>query len=242
VPRIILLLAVLGIALLLYRRVQALPPQQRRAEMLRIAVAVAAVAVVLLTLAGKMHWIGAALTGLLVGARQALPLLVRLFPMLAQWRQQSATASTAGGSGNSSTVTTRSLAMHLDHDTGALSGEVREGPRAGWHLDDMNRQQLDELRAWCAREDPESVQLLDSYLEQRFPDDPPGAGDAGADTDWSGAMTRQEALKLLGLDDGADRDAIIAAHRRLMQKLHPDRGGNDYLAAKINEAKDFLLR
>jgi len=54
-------------------------------------------------------------------------------------------------------------------------------------------------------------------------------------------MSRKEALAVLGLDDAAEKDDIIAAHRTLMQKLHPDRGGNDYLAAKINQAKDLLV-
>ncbi|WP_438958030.1 molecular chaperone DnaJ [Porticoccus sp.] len=58
----------------------------------------------------------------------------------------------------------------------------------------------------------------------------------------SGELSQQEAFQLLGLQPGASRQAIIDAHKRLIQKLHPDRGGNDYLASKLNAARDLLLK
>ena len=96
--------------------------------------------------------------------------------------------------------------------------------------------------AFCQREDADSAQLLASYLEQRFPDDA-GHTEHNANTGAANAtgLTRAEALAVLGLGEEASDDDIVAAHRALIQKLHPDRGGNDYLAAKINEAKDFLI-
>lgn len=55
-------------------------------------------------------------------------------------------------------------------------------------------------------------------------------------------LTDQEALSILGLKKGASKHDIIVQHKRLIQKLHPDRGGSDYLAARINQAKDTLIK
>jgi hypothetical protein len=163
------------------------------------------------------------------------PTLLRFFHMLASKFGRSSPSA-----GQHSTVASAILSMQLDHDSGALSGEVLKGQYQGWHLADMERQQLEQLLAYCQQEDADSVQLLDSYLQQRFPGETEfGAQQASAST--SSGMSRKEALAVLGLDDAAEKDDIIAAHRTLMQKLHPDRGGNDYLAAKINQAKDLLV-
>ena len=57
----------------------------------------------------------------------------------------------------------------------------------------------------------------------------------------NGAMSRAEALEVLGLTPGASEADIRAAHRRLMRGAHPDSGGSDWLAARINQARDILL-
>ena len=64
------------------------------------------------------------------------------------------------------------------------------------------------------------------------------ARDAGVS---STRMSRAEALSVLGLSDGVSREEILAAYRSLITRMHPDRGGSSYLAAKINQAKDVLI-
>jgi hypothetical protein len=235
VPRLILLLAIIAVIYILFNRIQSVPPHKRRAEYIKLGLGVAVVVVIGLTVTGRMHWIGAAVTGLLVAVRQTLPTLVRLFPMLASLRGQAAPRA-----GQTSTVETDILRMQLDHDSGDLQGEVLKGHYQGWRLADMDRQQLDDLLEYCRCEDSGSAQLLDSYLQQRFAGEAP-FGQQQVPPGNSTSMARKEALAVLGLTEEASEEDIVAAHRKLIQKLHPDRGGNDYLAAKINQAKDYLL-
>lgn len=234
-PRLILLLAIGLAGWIIYQRIKAMPPQNRKSAYIKLGLGMLVVVVVIGVVTGRMHWLGAAITGLLVGASRLLPVLVRLFPALQWFRQQSAMGAPGGGN---SEVETGILRMILNHETGDLNGEVLDGEFKGQRLDDMDQSALETLLAWCRGRDVDSARLLESYLQRRFGDSwqgghtPPGS---------SGGMTESEALAVLGLEAGASRDEIIDAHRKLMQKLHPDRGGNDYLAAKLNEAKDFLL-
>ena len=152
--------------------------------------------------------------------------------------------STAGQT--SSEVRTDSLSMQLDHATGELEGEVLRGPFAGRSLDSLGLRELLDLLADFQREDPRSVALLETYLDRRQPDwrahvdgEQAQGGAQAAATD--GIMDESTACSILGLAPGASTDDIKAAHRRLMTKLHPDHGGSSYLAAQLNQAKDFLL-
>jgi hypothetical protein len=145
--------------------------------------------------------------------------------------------------GQASRVRSQYLDMMLDHDSGMLSGKIVAGAYAGRSLNEFD---LTQLTAMMPGFDAESVSLLESYLDRRFPawrqnaqGDTAGGQRRAAS---SGKMTDEEAYQILGLQPGAGRDEIGRAHRALMKKLHPDQGGSTYLAARVNEAKDVLLR
>jgi DnaJ-domain-containing protein 1 len=152
-------------------------------------------------------------------------------------------ASTQRSPGQTSRVRSQFLDMTLDHDSGELDGQIVAGPNAGRPLSEFD---LSQLTAMIAGFDGESVALLESYLDRRFPawrEDAQGNAAGGQRrTAASGKMTDEEAYQILGLQPGAGRDEIGRAHRALMKKLHPDQGGSTYLASRVNEAKDTLLR
>lgn len=144
-----------------------------------------------------------------------------------------------------SRVRSARLEMELDHASGAMRGTVLAGPLAGQALDGLDLPRLVALLSECRSGDPDGARLLEAYLDRRF------AGwrvDAEADRDpgprgtaQPGPMTEEEAYQILGLQRGAPLEEVRRAHRTLMKRLHPDQGGSDYLAARVNAAKDFLL-
>lgn len=146
--------------------------------------------------------------------------------------------------GGTSSVQSAGLDMRLDHDTGKMDGRVLAGRRAGALLSDLDLDKLLEV-AEDFRDDPESLSLLEGYLDRAFPrwrDDIEDDADrrTGASA-GAGAMSKKEAYNILGLEPGAGDAEIRKAHRRLMKQVHPDHGGSAALAARINGAKDTLL-
>ena len=133
--------------------------------------------------------------------------------------------------------------MTLDHDSGEIDGEVLAGRFEGSRLARLDLDELLELLRECGH-DEESAAMLQAYLDrvhgEAWRDRAGERARDGADS-TGGSMSRAEALQVLGLEGDPDEAEIVEAHRRLMQKLHPDRGGSSYLAARINQAKDTLL-
>ncbi len=147
------------------------------------------------------------------------------------------------GSGQPSGVRSQLIEMILDHGSGPIAGRFVSGPNAGRSLEEFD---LPQLTGMIGDFDAESAALLESYLDRRFPawrQDAQGNGAGGQRrASGTGKMSEQEAYQILGLQPGASADDISRAHRTLMKKLHPDQGGSTYLAARINEAKEILLR
>lgn len=148
-----------------------------------------------------------------------------------------------------SAIRTRFLHMSLNHESGRLEGEIIDGPEVGSRLCEMSQEALITLLGTYNRLDPQSAQVLAAYLDRINPhwreagharqDD---TSDAGAASGKQGAMSRMDALRVLGLEPGTSDDEVRAAYHRLIAGLHPDRGGSGYLAAQVNRARDTLLR
>jgi hypothetical protein len=217
--------------------------QPSRVRWQLIAVSLAA-GVMVLVLSGRVHWLAAVFAAILpflrglINLLGAVPLLKRLLA-----GANAAKAKPAASGGQSSSVESRYLRMTLEHDSGDIDGEVLTGQFKGSRLNQMKLDELLQLLREC-QGDEESVALLQAYLDRVYGDtwqQQAGAQDrqqAGGDRN---EISRAEALQILGLSPGAGEAEIIEAHRRLMQKLHPDRGGSAYLAARINLAKETLL-
>jgi hypothetical protein len=147
--------------------------------------------------------------------------------------------------GQTSGVRTEGLAMELDHDSGEMEGRCLKGPFAGRMLSSLTDDELFQLLAELRANDQQGALLLEAYLDRRLPDwrerDRDQATKEQPRPAGRGPMSAKEAYDVLGLPPDATDDDIRAAHRKLMMKVHPDQGGSDYLAARINEAKDVLL-
>ncbi len=160
------------------------------------------------------------------------------------WSMPGFGARTQKSPGQVSRVRSAFVEMELDHDTGAMQGRILAGRHEGVPLEALD---VPTLVGFLPEIDEESRALLMAYLDRRQPSWREHAqGDAATgprrSSGSSGKMTEEEAYQILGVQPGASAEDIGRAHRALMKKLHPDQGGSTYLAARVNEAKDVLLR
>lgn len=234
-PRIILLLLVLALGYYLflqYRKFDA----GRKKRLIRAAIIVGLGGLLLmLALSGKLSWIIAGIGALL----PLIPRFARFFmgvwptvkPFLMRYQQN-----------RQSSMQSQFLHLQIDMITGELQGEVLQGEFSGQKLATLSPEQLLSLLQQCKQQDAESASLLVAYLDRMHP----GWNNAESGKSKPAAtnleMDAQQAREVLGVAETANKKDIIKAHKSLMQKMHPDRGGSEYLAQQINKARDTLLK
>lgn len=241
------LLAALAIALLVIVYARSLDVARRQIFIKRLPWYVLLGTVIALALTGRLHWLAAVFATIV----PVLGRLLRHIPLFAQmYKMFGGSIPMAGQSSNPSDsvseVESLYLRMRLDHSTGTMSGTVLIGTYQDRTLADLTVKQLLDLYAECRRKDEESVALLAAYLDREHPDwrtsdNTDSEQDGHRGNSFSDTMSRAEAAEILGVTEDADAATVRAAHRRLMQKFHPDRGGSTFLAAKINDAKQRLM-
>ena len=188
---------------------------------------------ILLVATGKMHWIGAGLAALIPLSKGLLGLGLRAWPILRFLGRFKS---------GPSQFRTDNIFVEVNFASQKMDGEVLKGDLSGRRLSDLTPPELAALADELGAQDRESYLLLQAYmLRSGLGDQHHSESHEGNSQQNFGELSENEALEILGLKSGTSDADIISSHRRLIQRLHPDRGGSDYLAAKINAAKDKLI-
>ena len=237
-PWLIIAIAVIGGFFLVGRWWVQATPRQLLTAIRWTAAAIGVVLLAVIVLSGRWGWLWT--------------LLFFAIPWLNRFRTLSTMRKNAQGPrpGQSSQISTRFVFVELDHDTGEMAGEVTDGQFSGRRLDQLTLGELIEVWRECVAEDEQSRFVMENFLDRGHPEwrTVAGAGPreetAGArsDSPWTKTgMSADEACKILGVALGATPEDIESAYRRVMKSAHPDQGGSDWMAAKVNQAKELLL-
>jgi len=229
--------------------------QQGKAGKIKLALITLGLIFLVLAVTGRAHALFAIIGAAMTQVMRFIPLLMKFAPSFSRYFGGLNGVSGAGGASGSSTVRTDTLLMSLNHSSGDISAQVINGPFQGQELAELSIADLMTLGQYCDQHDPEALRLLQSYIQRhRYSEwqanNPDQDGESGGESGGAGnkmtnssTMTVEEACQILGIGGDTDitRESITTAHRSLMGQFHPDKGGSDYLAMKINSAKEVLL-
>jgi len=247
--RVLIFVLVVATIFWVRQKISRLPAAQRRLALRQAIFVTIGVVLILLVATGRVHWLFA-LFGALLPFAQRVVALLRFGQMFKNSPLGQIFSSRANGTGNRdnphSAIETDYLRMRLDHRNGELSGTVLKGKYHGRELNELNLSALLELLRELRVQDEESASLLEAYLDRTHADWRDNTGENTYHNEQNqefvrGKMSIAEACQILGVEEADNAETVRAAHKRLIQKMHPDRGGSNYLATKINQAKDVLL-
>jgi len=220
--------------------------KQGPSSLIKPAIILLAVLLVFAVATGRANAIMAAIGALLASAVRFAPLLFRFYPQIRDLLKKF--GFNPGGGPGTSRVKTVTLSMTLEHQSGRIDGEITAGQFQGKLLSSLS---LDDIKTYyqiCKKQDPQALRLIEAFVQREFPENwqsgdwnSSQSHNEEARTQSESSMSVEEARNILGLAKGASKQEIRYAHRKLMAKLHPDKGGSTYLATRVNQAKDLLL-
>ncbi len=235
-----MILAVLFLVYVIFNIIYKRNPKQFSKKLKSGATFAGIALIILLTVTGRLHWLFAIIASAIPYASRLVGIL-RILPLLQSARSA---LGMGGGAGKISQMHSQYLLIKLDHNSGKMKGEILQGDFIGNKLENMSLTDLIHLLAQYTQQDKDSALLLQAFLDRNYGLDWRHQFSGNSQTNnnaSSSSMTKVEALNILGLENLATKKEIVKAHRKLMQRFHPDRGGSNYLAAKINAAKELLL-
>ena len=233
--RVLLAIAAAAIAINYLWRIRNMPPHKQRGAYIKFLIGLTVATVIFLTVTGRMHWVGAALTGAFVFLRQVLPWVIRALPFLNKLRQQNAQAG-------QSAIQTNHLSATLDHATGNIDGEVIDGLHKGWLLSELSLEQLEELLTHYQTEDEESAELLAAYIDQRQQQAEQASEEQdSANQTAASESARSEALATLGLRKMRPRKRLLQHTVALFRSCTPTVVATTFSRQRSIKPKIFCL-
>lgn len=231
--RLILAISVLIALYILYKKNQKKPVQERKKSAISLIIYIIIGLILLAALTGHVHWLGAIAASIAGIFRFGSGRILQFLPLLNIVRQHSTFKNPSFKS--------IYLTLEWDIKTGATAGEVTDGNHKGKALHDLSPAQIDELLAFYQDNDKKSYYLLSFYLQKNSRGQQYSNNNTYQAPDNNQGLSTEEASRILGVDSNATNAQINTAYKRLIQKLHPDRGGSEYLASRVNLARDTLL-
>lgn len=240
ITRLILAIVVITALFLLLHWFRTRPPELVSRRLKIAALYFVILLLIFLAVTGRLSWIFAFIASLIPLLRRVLPYL-RYTPVFKYlYRRLQNRASNQPG--QTSSIKTRYLDMRLNHQTGEIDGIILAGQHQGQRLSQLSNNDLKSCLLDWRQNDTASARLLQVYIQQYSDSQFQQDHDSDEKEPINEQMTETEALAILGLKLPVDQETVTQTHRRLIQKFHPDRGGSTYLAVKINQAKDYLLK
>lgn len=222
--------AIIFVLFSMIRKYQQAPASERRGWLIKIVLSVVVIAVIIGAMTGRVPIIAgivaAGATLAKFGLRWGLPLAKVWFAK----------------SGGNARFKSQYLHITVNFASGQVAGEIIAGEFKGQSLANLSDETLKQLLNEFQQNDKKSYYLLAAYMRSRGFSQQSQQGPHTADNSSSGKITVDEALEILNLAPMPTKKEVISAHRKLMSKLHPDKGGSDYLAARVNEAREVLLK